>query len=163
MWLMALIVADVFGRGAFNQPLPGVPEMVRLSIVAVVFLQLASCLRADRVTHSDVFLKRLRGKRPRACAVLQSVYNLVGGALFAIICYSSLPYFLKAWTTDQFIGGAQNFTVPVWPVKLIIVIGSAAMTMQFAINVAVHLRRVFRPSDADDPGGARPDADATPV
>ena len=149
MWLMMLIVADVFGRGAFNQPVPGVPEMVRLSIVAVVFLQLASCLRADRVTHSDVFIKRLREKRPRACGVLQGLYNLVGATLFAIICYSSLPYFVKAWTTDQFIGGAQNFTVPVWPVKLIIVIGSAAMTIQFLINVVTHLRRGFRPPDAD--------------
>ena len=37
--LMLLIGADVAGRNLMGRPVPGVPEMVALSIVAIVFLQ----------------------------------------------------------------------------------------------------------------------------
>ena len=46
--LMVVINVDVIGRTLFTKPLPGVPELVRLSIVAIVFLQIGSTLRAGR-------------------------------------------------------------------------------------------------------------------
>ena len=44
--LMVVISIDVIGRTAFNAPLPGVLELVRLSIVGIVFIQLGHTLRA---------------------------------------------------------------------------------------------------------------------
>ena len=35
--LLVLINTDIVGRAFFNTPVSGVPEMVRLSIVAIVF------------------------------------------------------------------------------------------------------------------------------
>ena len=46
--LMFLISADIIGRAAFDHPLVGVTEMVSLSLVACVFLQLGyAVLRRD--------------------------------------------------------------------------------------------------------------------
>ena len=39
---MVVISLDVIGRTAFNAPLPGVLELVRLSIVGIVFIQLGT-------------------------------------------------------------------------------------------------------------------------
>ena len=38
--LMLVITVDVVGRTAFTSPLPGVPELVSISIVGIVFLSL---------------------------------------------------------------------------------------------------------------------------
>ena len=43
--LMLLINADVLGRSLFDRPISGVPEIVSLSIVAIVFLQIAGLER----------------------------------------------------------------------------------------------------------------------
>ena len=70
--LMAISVnLDVFGRNAFNQPIPGVNEFIGLSIVAVVFLQMANTLaggpaRLERYHHPLDCATRIRACRPRS-------------------------------------------------------------------------------------------------
>ena len=51
--LMVLIGADVLGRELFNSPIRGVTEIVSLSIVAIVFLQLAHTLWVKRITRNE--------------------------------------------------------------------------------------------------------------
>jgi TRAP-type C4-dicarboxylate transport system permease small subunit len=41
LFIVGLVSADVIGRAAFNAPLSGVPEIVRFSIVGMVWLQMA--------------------------------------------------------------------------------------------------------------------------
>ena len=53
--LMFLICADVAGRYLFNAPIKGAAEMVGYSIVTAVFLQMASTLRAGRLTRVELF------------------------------------------------------------------------------------------------------------
>ena len=64
--LMVLIGADVAGRGLFNAPISGVPELVTLSIVVIVFLQIPQTMRAGRLTRSDAILEAVRSRAPRA-------------------------------------------------------------------------------------------------
>ena len=57
IWILAVMVlinVDVFGRALFNDPVAGVPEMVQLSIVGIVFLQITHTLRMRR------FIRRRR-------------------------------------------------------------------------------------------------------
>ena len=66
--LMAVAVnLDVLGRDLFNSPVPGVTEFIGMSIVSVVFLQMANTLREDRGTfpHSlyDIINKSDLGVR----------------------------------------------------------------------------------------------------
>ncbi len=134
--LMLLIGADVIGRGAFNSPVSGVPELVSLSIVAIVFLQVPQALRAGRFTRSDAILGWLQESHPGVARWLEVVFDIVAIALLGALLYASWPLFVKAWEADTYVGAVGNFTAPVWPVKLIIVIGTIMLILQFAARIA---------------------------
>lgn len=134
VWILALMVLiniDVIGRGLLGRPLRGVPEIVGLSIVGIVFLQLAYASGSGRLTRSEALLETLRGTTPRLAHVLDSGFHLLGAMMFAIIAYISLPLFLRSWHGSDYIGVVGYFTAPTWPVKLIIVVGAACAALEF--------------------------------
>jgi len=137
--LVFLVCADVAARAVFNAPLAGVPELVALSIVGIVYLELANTLRVHRFIRSDVFIGRLLEYRPRAGHAVQAVHHLIGAGVTAIILVYTWPWFIEAWETDEFVGTMGDFTAPVWPVKGIIVLGTGALTVQFLIHVVTDL------------------------
>src|SRR5688572_25335467 len=67
--LMAIAVNfDVGGRDFFNQPIPGVNEFIGLSIVAVVFLQMANTLHEARHVSNDIIIRLIATSHPRISA-----------------------------------------------------------------------------------------------
>lgn len=138
--IMVLINADVFSRYLFNHPLDGVPLIIELSIVAIVFLQLAAALRDERLTRSDVLIGRLLRHRPGLGLSLQAIYHGLGAALMGILFFYSAPLFEKAWRLGTYTGVEGDFTVQVWILKLLILIGVAVCGVQFLRHVAVDLR-----------------------
>ncbi len=136
LWIFALMVlvnADIIGRDFFDAPVRGTTEMTAISIVGIVFLQLAHTLWAGRLTRSDALLGFLDRRKPRLSAGLRAAYNLTGAGLMAVIFTASLPYFQRALDIGEYIGAVGDFTAPTWPVRLIILIGSAATCIQFAL------------------------------
>jgi TRAP-type C4-dicarboxylate transport system permease small subunit len=129
--LMVVINADVIGRTLFTRPLPGVPELVKLSIVAIVFLQIAYTVRSRRITRVDAFLVGLRRRRPRASATVEAVYSLIGAAFFIILLYACAPLFFRAWERGDYAGIEGYVTYPYWPVYLILLIGAACSALQY--------------------------------
>ena len=129
--LLVIINLDIGGRALFNHPIRGVPEIVALSIVACVFLQIAHTLKVGRLTRSDIVLNWLHTHHPNLKHFLEGVYYMIGACLMAILLYSSIPLFTKAWRIDEYVGAQGDFMAPVWPVKLIILIGCAAGAIQF--------------------------------
>ncbi len=132
--LLVIINLDIGGRSIFNHPIRGVPEIVSLSIVACVFLQLAHTLKVGRLTRSDIFLNWLAKRLPRLELFLQGIYHIVGALLMLILFKASLPLFGKAWRLDVYVGAEGDFMAPVWPVKLIILIGCIAAAIQFLLT-----------------------------
>ncbi len=153
--LLIIINLDIFSRFVFNSPIRGVPEIVSLSIVALVFLQIAHTLKVGRLTRSETLLNILRQKFPRVADLLQGVFHLVGACLFGIILYGSYPMFIKAWQIDEYVGAEGDFMAPVWPVKLLILIGSVAAIIQFLLLSIHDFKRSVQPigSVSDDEGG----------
>ena len=50
LWIVAitlLITADVTGRAFFNSPIFGVPEIVKISVVGIVWLQMSYTLKIN--------------------------------------------------------------------------------------------------------------------
>jgi TRAP-type mannitol/chloroaromatic compound transport system permease small subunit len=134
VWVFVLLVIinlDIGGRALFNHPVRGVPEIVALSIVACVFLQLAHTLKVGRLTRSDIVLNWLQTHHPNMKHFLEGLYFLIGACLLAILLHSSIPLFTKAWRIDEYVGAQGDFMAPVWPVKLIILIGCTAAAIQF--------------------------------
>lgn len=148
MWVFVLLILinlDIFSRILFNFPIRGVPEIVSLSIVALVFLQIAHTLKVGRLTRSESALKLLKPKFPKFTAILESAFHLIGAVLFWIILYGSYPLFLKSWRINEYVGAEGDFMAPVWPVKLIILIGCAAAIVQFLLLAIKDLRKLFLP------------------
>ena len=142
--LMLLITADVIGRAFFAHPIAGVPEMVSLSIVGIVFLQLSSTLRANRITRSDMLFTVLKKRAPKFKYFLDSIFSIAGVYITVVIAKASYPKLLKAIDRQEFVGAIGHFTAPTWPIKLIIIVGSIAIAIQFAINAIKSLNSLFR-------------------
>lgn len=138
--LAGLIIADVIGREVFGQAVPGVPEIVAMSMVSIVFLQLAYALRVERLTRNGSFIEKLRERRPLVGHTLEALFSLVGAVVFAMIVYTTIPYFLFAWNSGQYFGGVAGFFVPVWPVKAVTILGSSAIAVQFLLRAWRHVR-----------------------
>jgi C4-dicarboxylate transporter, DctM subunit len=140
--IMVLINTDVFARYLFNHPINGVPLIIELSIVAIVYLQLASALRDGRLTRSDALIGRLLAQRPQLGLSLQAIYHALGAVLMGILFYYSAPLFEKAWRLGTYTGVEGDFTVQVWILKLLILVGVAVCGVQFLRHVAVDLRSI---------------------
>jgi TRAP-type mannitol/chloroaromatic compound transport system permease small subunit len=139
--LTLLIGADVLGRNLFNAPISGVPEMVKLSIVAIVFLQAPQALKAGRMTRSDALIDRINARLPRLGGTMETLFDLLAIGVVGAILYATWPIFLKSWVRGDFVGAAGDFTAPTWPVKAMILLGAALLLLQFAARI---LRRYLK-------------------
>lgn len=133
--LVVVLNVDVILRGLFSAPLKGTYEMVQFSVVLIVFLQLADVVRVDRLTRSDGFLNLLHNKRPGLTASLRRIINAVSAIFMGLIAYITFPEFLHMWQTQDYFGVPGLFTLPWWPVKLVIAFGTALSCVIFAIKV----------------------------
>ncbi|HVY66221.1 MAG TPA: TRAP transporter large permease subunit [Gammaproteobacteria bacterium] len=138
--LMFLISADIIGRAAFDHPIAGVTEMVSLSLVACVFLQLGYAVLRGRLMRVEMVIEPLEQKRPAAAALWHVVLAAVGVAVLATVAVGEWPDFLRAWRTDEFAGVEGLYTIPVWPIKLLIVLGSVVAALVLLRQIALDLR-----------------------
>lgn len=143
LYLVVLVNADVIGRELFSVPISGVPEMVSLAIVAIVFLQVAQSVRSGRMIRSEMVVQLIP---PRTRSALFALYDLAAVALMAVLIGASWPIFARAWARNTFVGAVGDFRAPVWPVKLIIVIGTGVLLAQLVISALRHLRDAFAPA-----------------
>jgi len=140
--LMLLIVADVVGRDAFLSPIAGVPEMVKFSIVGIVFLQVAHTHRLGRMIRSDGLLALLARSRPRLAAAGDLFAQLAGAAMALVLASAVWPRALRAFERGEIEGIPGHFTLPVWPFLLIVVVGSGLLAVSFLVSAADAARRL---------------------
>lgn len=150
--LMFLICADVLGLALFSYPIYGVVEITEQSIVAVVFMQLAHALHNGRLTRADFLINGLEQNNPFAAHVLNFLYSLFGVIVFGVICAEVLPEFISAWTDNEYFGSQGIFTAPMWPVKLLVVIGSGCTAIEFSFQALKRLQILcgFYPNEVID-------------
>ncbi len=133
--LVVILNLDVIARGVFSEPIPGVYEMVQFSVVMIVFLQLADVVRVDRLTRSDGFLTVVGGKRPGVAANMRRIINAISAIFMGLVAYITFPEFLHMWDTKDYFGVPGLFTLPWWPVKMVITFGTALSCLVFVIKV----------------------------
>lgn len=150
--IMVLVNADVIGRGAFNLPISGVPEMVSMSIVAIVFLQVAQAFRMNRLTRTEALLGVLERRAPRLRALAELVFCIGAAAIMVQLLSASWPLFVKSWVRNTFEGTIGDFTAPIWPVKLIILVGCTALIVQLSLSALSSLVALLRRSSASAGG-----------
>jgi TRAP-type mannitol/chloroaromatic compound transport system permease small subunit len=138
--LLVFINRDALGRTFFAAPVIGVHEIVELSIVAIVFLQLGDVVRVGRLTRSDGFLGALTRRWPAVGLRLEALFDLCGALLMGLILWGAVPKLAESYVRGEFAGTAGLFAVPEWPVRLIIVVGAALTGLKF-LDLAVRRLR----------------------
>ncbi|MCW5771505.1 MAG: TRAP transporter large permease subunit [Rhodospirillaceae bacterium] len=131
--MMVLINADVIARAAFNAPIRGVPLIISLSIIAIVFLQLPDALRNGRLTRNEVVLSRLEARRSEWVHPLQALFHLAGVGMMIVVLIYGTPLLEKAWKSEAYFGNLGDFTFAEWPIKFVVLVGALAAGLQFVI------------------------------
>ena len=139
---MGLICADIFGRTVLNAPINGVQEVVALSVVACVFLQLANVIREGRLIRADIIMGRIETTLPRAGHLFGFAFHAIGIFIFYKILQWAIPDLIEAWVNDDFYGARGSFMIPLWPFKLALVIGAVGTFLEFIRLTIVHFIKV---------------------
>lgn len=148
IWLMLMmlaVVCDIIGRFVFNSPIAGTTEMVTLSVVAVLYLQLSYTLRSGAMTRSDALITRLIERRPRAGYLLNVIFYLAGVVLMYAIVRIAWPKWLDTYESEFYVGVVGVFTFPDWPRLLIVFIGCTLTGLQFLMLAARDIRKLIQP------------------
>lgn len=127
--LTFIIMADIVARGAFNNPLNGVREIVANSIVMIVFLQAGYAIRSRSMLAADFLVLNFP---PLIGRIVLAFGYLLGVAFFALIIWGGWDLAIASWVGDEFEGeGALH--VPAWPTRFIILIGSALAVLNYLV------------------------------
>lgn len=129
-FLMCLICLDVIGRYLFSSPIMGVTEIAEISIVAIVFAQLADTLANGRIARADSIVNLIRSLHPRVALAFDAVAALCGAVLMALIIYGTIPNMINDYTNSYYIGTVGLFTFPSWPIKAAIAAGAGLAGIQ---------------------------------
>lgn len=122
--IMVVICGDILMRNLFNAPISGVVEFVALSVPAIVFLQMPNAFAERRLVRAELVIVPLEANRPRVAAVFNLVFALVGLFLFWKTLVWAWPDFIKAFESGEYAGMQGAYTIPVWPFKLTLIVGS---------------------------------------
>lgn len=149
LMVMLLISIDVVGRFFFGHPIAGVPEMVAMSILAIVFLQIANTLSRGKLTRSDALLGYLRTRNQRLGDGLDALLHAAGAFLVYVLVSAFHPLFLRSWGRNEMVGTVGQFMAPIWPVHLIVLAGSALLLAVFAMRALCLAIRAWNGAAAD--------------
>jgi len=142
--MMIMVVADVTGRFLFNAPIDGTTELVGMSVIAVLYMQIPYTLRSGRMTRSDAFHARLTEKNPIIGHTLGLVFHLAGAALMAMIMSAAWPKTVDAYVSKFYVGTIGVFTFPEWPMFFIVFLGCGLTAIQFLALAYADARAMAR-------------------
>jgi len=141
LWVLLLVIlicVDSFGRSFFNHPLDGVTELVAVTMAVIVFCQLADTVRLGKLTRSDAFLARLRASDRFSARCIVISFDVLGMAVMAGIIIGTWPLLTESYLRGYYIGEQGVFTLPEWPIKAIVVLGSVACLLCFFVRALDH-------------------------
>ena len=139
-FLMLLINADVIGRYFFNKPVVGTVEIVSMSIVGIIYLQLGHALRHERFIRSDGILGRVLLNRPRIGYAIQAFHHLVGAILLGLMVYFCIPETLSSWEQSEYLGTEGVFVFYIWPIDALVSLGATVTAIQFFLHFVRDVR-----------------------
>ena len=149
MGLMFLVCADVIGRSVFNHPIDGVSEIAAFSVVGIVFLQAAATVHSGRMTQSTMVLDWLGQRSIRARHLVEAGFMMIGAVMFALIVRATWPLLIRSIERQEFFGVPGIFTMPTWPIRLIMVIGATAVVLVYVLKLFDLLVAAKRPNRND--------------
>ena len=150
--LMALVVADIFGRKVLNKPIPMSYEVAAFMLVFIVFMGLAYSQR-QRAHIRVEFLTLWVPAKVRG--VLDLLAFTLGIAIYAAIFYQTFKWSYTSFEIGEHVAGLIN--IPKWPSQFAVAFGALLLSLQFLsdwVNRFAEVVALFRaplPADAPEP------------
>lgn len=141
--MMALVCADVLSRNLLGSSLPGVIELTELSIVSIVYLQIADTYKSGKLMRSDGIITIIQNRFPRVAMIINALFDATGAILFFYIARGAQKRFSEAWDGGYYLGNQGSFTAPTWPMELIVAIGSGLLCLLFFASVLKNIAQLF--------------------
>ncbi len=142
--IIALGVADVVGRVAFNSPVMGTVEITEALLATTIFLALAYALEQQQHIVVDVVTQNLGSRWKLA---LHSLAVLAMFAVLALLTWQGVLSAERAWQAKEVAAG--YIPVPVWLAKALSAAG-LGIAMLEAVRQLVWL------AGSRDPAAGRP-------
>src|SRR5262249_53336550 len=108
-----LIMADVFGRVLFGRPILGTVELVRNTVVLIIFCQGPATIMEGRMLRVSAVLVRLP---PNARRTVEAVTCVLGFLLFVALAVDMWQPMINAWQIHE-MDGTINLKMPLAPVR----------------------------------------------
>jgi TRAP-type mannitol/chloroaromatic compound transport system permease small subunit len=141
--IISVMNGDIFGRFLFDHPIVGTTEIVQMSIVAILFLQVTYTLRQGALVRSDAFIGAISRSYPRTAALIETIYALIGVFIFFVLARAIWPILIREWVTADEFGTPGVFLYPKWPLRAAMLIGCIAMVIQFLFDLVKSARLAF--------------------
>jgi TRAP-type C4-dicarboxylate transport system permease small subunit len=148
--LTFIIMADIIGRGAFNNPVQGVREIVANSVVIIVFLQAGYAIRSRSMLSAEFLIDRFA---PWARRVALALGYLLGIVFFVLIIWGGWRLAIDSWVGGEF-EGEGALRVPAWPTRFMILFGSALAIINYFVMAYLDVVRPGGSSEAADDSDA---------
>lgn len=132
--IMVVIVSDVVGRQVFNRPVPGAFEIVRIALLATVFLGFAYTEAADEHITVTILFDRLR---PSGKRWFIAISGLLSTATAAVLTWQLYGY-QQALARQGRTTGVLRL-----PLELVVAVATVGSGI-FTLALAASLLRRFR-------------------
>jgi len=137
---MLLACSEVVARKIFNSPIHGQADLVEIAIPTMGFFGLAYCQRMAGHVRMEIVVQALKG---RAHWLFEFVSNFATMIICALMIYGSYNHFLRAYELGD---STMDVELPVWPPKLIIVVGFCILFGRLIISFFGYLRMLRNPN-----------------
>lgn len=137
--LMLLACAEVVARKIFNSPIHGQADLVEIAIPTMGFFGLAYCQRMAGHVRMEILITHLKG---RAHWLFEFTSNLATILICALMIYGTYAHFLRAY---EFGDSTMDVELPIWPPKLIIVLGFCILFGRLIISFFGYLQMLRNP------------------
>jgi TRAP-type transport system small permease protein len=136
--LLAWTVVDIVGRAFFASPVRGTVEVTELAVVVLVYLGLARTESQDAHISVDLLYVRLGVRAKLALRVLAGVVSL------AVLVVMTWRLWIYAGSLDA--GGYTTGIrrIPLYPVALLGVLGTAMFAVAVFVNLLVSVRALVK-------------------
>ncbi|MDF1791259.1 MAG: TRAP transporter small permease [Thalassobaculaceae bacterium] len=128
--MMVMVVANTLTRKFLNWPITGVFELTASMLTLAVFLALAYTQKVGAHISVDVVSRHFSGG-PKKLFELSA--PVLGAVCFAWATYASWLFAFESFEMGEQEWG--SITYPIWPVKMLVCFGLAALTLRYLVEV----------------------------
>ena len=124
--LMAMVVADIFGRKVLNKPVPMSYEVGAFMLVFIVFMGLAYSQRQKAHIRVEILTLRMP---PKIRAAMDLFAYTLGIAVYGLIFYETFKWSYHSFEIGEYVAGLVN--IPKWPSQFAVAFGALLISLQF--------------------------------